>query len=150
MSLRPMFIIAALVEGAGRYAYVMACRFYKATRVYAVELKMLSNYRLGILKHKKPIDIYRRIFFEFLFVLIATIGCFYSAVRYFFQPSFSTKFQFSFIQPLHRFIAGEPLSIFWRKDLWYVSEFFHRNNVNARPGRMYTVSWLLSMLVKRS
>lgn len=150
MSPRPMFIAAALIEGAGRYVYVIGCRLFKASRVYATELRMLSNYRIGILRYQKPVDVYRRIFFEALFLLIAIFGCFYSSLRYFIQPSYSVKFSFSFIQPLHRFIGGEPFSIFWRKELWYVSEFFYSERGITRPNRLHPISRLHNLIMRRN
>lgn len=146
MYFSPMHMAADAAEAAGRAFYLFAIRVYKSLRVYATDLRLLSNYRTGIIRNHTPVDIYRRIFFELLFIFFTLFGCAYSAIRYFIQPSYSATFNYKFIQPLHRFIAGEPFSIFWRKDLLHVSNVFVHPHRDVPDNRMHVVSWVLSMI----
>lgn len=76
---------------------------------------LLDNYHKGILKHWK-IRGYRRFLFECLYIGLK-IAIPYDAFLKF-KKTKSYGFKYTLIQPLHRFIKGESISIFWQRNKW--------------------------------
>lgn len=153
MFFRPTYIVADLIEyvgtlinNVGLMIHGFSLRMFKALRVVSTELRLLSNYRMGILKCQTPVDLYRRVFFEFLFLCVLIFGIGYTFLRYLIQPSFSIGIQWTFAQPLHRFLGGESISIFWRKDLWHVSDPAILKSTGVDLDTMYTLQGLRRMM----
>jgi hypothetical protein len=101
-------------------------------------MDLLDNYHTGIIRYYNPVG-YRRKFFDCVYIIVK-IAIPFDALYKMYVISEPYSFKYTFIQPLHRFLQGEPISIFWQKEKWNPPTEFFEKKLDKSKTLLYSIN----------